>query len=76
MQLFIRGTQTHVVELTGSETVNDVKVIFKILALKQENDLLDFRPCLPQTCLYNHRGRLEVLIFDLERRGFVSCTVS
>ena len=76
MQLFIRGTQTHVVELTGSETVNDVKVIFKILALKQENDLLDFRPRLPQTCLYNHRGRLEVLIFDLERRGFVSCTVS
>ena len=26
MQLFIRGTQTHVVEVTGTETVSDVKV--------------------------------------------------
>ena len=28
MQLFIRGTQTHVVEVNGTETVNDVKVPF------------------------------------------------
>ena len=31
MQLFIRATQTQVVELTGSETVNDVKVIYFLL---------------------------------------------
>jgi hypothetical protein len=26
MQLFIRGTQTHVVQVNGAETVEDVKV--------------------------------------------------
>lgn len=26
MQLFIRGTETHVVQVTGTETVEDVKV--------------------------------------------------
>lgn len=26
MQLFIRGTETHVVQVTGTETVEDIKV--------------------------------------------------
>ena len=35
MQLFIRGTQTHVVEVTGTETVSDVKVGITGLQLRQ-----------------------------------------
>lgn len=27
MQLFVRGSETHALEVTGSETVSDIKVI-------------------------------------------------
>ena len=33
MQLFIRASQTHVVEVTGSETVNDVKVMYIVTSV-------------------------------------------